>query len=164
MTPWDGLVNSLADRMFAGSKRRKEIDAEIESEYDQWASELRSEILVFVKRVKALDLEESNDRHRFYEFVKRFSERLRDLRERSEASNASAEALIRLEELIEELNESSSKVHVSVALFGGDPFKKARWEKRKKERYRERIEQARKKMDNIADQIQELISAFDVFS
>ena len=155
--PW----NALADRILAGSTRKKEIEVENQSEYDEWVSELRSEIEVFVKRVNALDLEEAGDRDKFYEFVKRFSDRLRDLRERSEASGASAEALIRLEELIEELNESSSTVHVSVAYIGDDPFEKARREQKRKKREQEKIESLREKRDEIAGKIQELTSAFD---
>jgi hypothetical protein len=155
--PW----NALADRILAGGKRKKEIEVENQSEYEEWVSELRSEIEVFVKRVNSLDLEEAGDRDKFYDFVKRFSDRLGDLRERSEASGASAEALIRLEELIEELNESSSKVHVSVAYIGDDPFEKARREKKSKEREQEKIEQLREKRDRIAGQIQELTSSFD---
>lgn len=67
-------------------KKEKEIEVENQSEYEQWVSELYSEIEVFVKRVNALDLGESGDREKFYEFIKRFSDRLGDLRERSEAS------------------------------------------------------------------------------
>ena len=156
--PW----NALANRILAGSKRKKEIEVENQSDYDQWVSELYSEIEVFVKRVNTLNLEEASDREKFYEFVKRFSDRLQDLRERSEASGAPAEALIELEKLVEVMNESSSsKVHVSVAYIGDDPFKKAKREKKREERKQERIEQLREKRDKIAGQIQELTSAFD---
>lgn len=155
--PWNALVN----RILAGSKRKKEIKVENHSDYSQWLSELYSEIEVFVKRVNALDLEETEQRDKFYEFVGRLSNRLEDLRERSEASGAPAETLIRLEELIEELNESSSKVHVSVAYIGDDPFEKARREKKREERKQEKIEQLREKRDEIADQIQEVTSALE---
>lgn len=134
---------------------------ENQSDYSQWLSELYSEIEVFVKRVNALDLEETEQRDKFYEFVGRLSDRLEDLRERSEASGAPAEALIRLEELIEVLTESSSKVHVSVAYIGEDPLEKARREKKREEREQEKIEQLREKRDEIADQIQEVTSALE---
>lgn len=153
--PW----NALANRILSGSKRQKEIEVENQSDYDRWLSELYSEIEVFVKRVNALDLEEAEQRDKFYEFVGRFSDRLRDLRERREASGAPAEALIRLEELIEELTESSSKVHVSVAYIGDDPFEKAKRETKRKEREQEKIVQLREKRDEIAEQIQKVNSA-----
>lgn len=156
--PW----NALADRILAGSKRKKEIEVENRSEYDEWVSELYSEIEVFVKRVNALDFEEAGDRDKFYEFVERFSDRLRDLRERNEASGASAEALIQLEKLVEVMNESSSsKIHVSVAYLGDDPFEKRKRERKREERRQEKIEALREKRDEIAGQIQELTSAFD---
>lgn len=157
--PW----NALADRILAGSKRKKEIEVENQTEYDKWVSELYSEIEVFVKRVNALDMEESGDRSKFYEFVKRFSDRLQDLRERSEASGASAEALIQLEKLVEVMNESSSsKIHISVDYIGGDdPFEKRNRERKKEERRQEKIEALREKRDEIASQIQELTSVFD---
>jgi chromosome segregation ATPase len=147
------------NRILAGSTRKKEIEVENQSDYDRWLSELYSEIEVFVKRVNALNLEETEQRAKFYEFVGRFSERLEDLRERSEASGAPAEALIQLEELIEELTESSSEVHVSVAYIGDDPFEKARQEKKREERKQEKIEQLREKRDEIADKIQGVMSA-----
>ena len=155
--PW----NALANRILAGSKRKKEIKVENQSDYDQWLSELYSEIEVFVKRVNALKLDESEQRDKFYEFVSRFSDRLKDLRERSEASGAPADALIRLEELIEVMNESSSKVHVSVAYIGDDPFEKARREKKREEREQEKIERMREKRDEIADQIEEVTEVFE---
>lgn len=132
---------------------------ENQSDYDRWLSELYSEIEVFVKRVNALDVEEAEQRDKFYKFVGRLSDRLEDLRERSEASGAPAEALIRLEELIEDLTESSSKAHVSVAYTGDDPFEKARREKKREEREQEKIERLREKRDEIADQIQKVTSA-----
>jgi hypothetical protein len=155
--PW----NALANRILADSKRRKEIEVENQSDYDQWVSELYSEIKVFVKRVNALDLEESSDRSKFYEFAGRLSDRLQDLRERSESSGAPAEALIRLEELIEQINNTSSQVHVSVAYIGDDPFERARREKKKKRREQEKIERAREKRDEIGDNIQQLTAAFE---
>lgn len=132
---------------------------ENQSDYSQWLSELYSEIEVFVKRVNDLNLEEAEQQEEFYEFVARLSDRLEDLRERSEASGAPAEALIRLEELIEELTESSSKIHVSTAYIGEDPFEKAKREKKREEREKEKIEQLREKRDEIADKIQEVTSA-----
>lgn len=155
--PW----NALANRILAGSKRKQEIEVENQSDYDRWLSELYSEIEVFVKRVNTLDLEEAEQRDKFSEFVGRLSERLEDLRERSEASGAPAEALIRLEELIEELTESSSKVHVSVSYIGDDPFERAKREKKREEREQEKIEQLREKRDEIANKIQEVTSALE---
>ena len=155
--PWNALVN----RILAGSKRRKEIELENQSDYDQWVSELYSEIEVFVKRINALDLEGASDRSKFYEFAGRLSDRLQNLRERSESSGAPAEALIQLEELIEEINNTSSRVHVSVSYIGDDPFEKARREKKRKKREQEKIEQAREKRDKIADKIQQLSAAFE---
>ena len=151
----------MVSRILAGSKRKKEIEVENQSDYSQWMSELYSEIEVFVKRVNALDLEEAEHRDKFYEFIGRLSDRLEDLRERREASGAPAEALIRLEELIEELTESSSRVHVSVAYIGDDPFEKAKREKKREEREQEKIEQLREKRDDIADQIQKVTSALE---
>lgn len=155
--PW----NALADRILTGSKRKKELEVENQSEYDQWVSELYSEIEVFVKRVNNLDLSEAEGRDQFYNFAESLCDRLRELRERSESSDAPAEALIQLEELIEKINETSSKIHVSVAYIGNDPFEKARREKKKKEREREKTERAREKRDAIADKIQELTAAFE---
>lgn len=155
--PW----NALADRILAGSNRKKEIEIENQSEYDQWVSEVYSEIEVFVKRVNALDLEESEDRSKFYDFAGRLSDRLRELRERSESSGAPAEALIQLEELIEQINESSSEIAVSVAYIGDDPFEKARREKKRKESERERTERAREKRDEIAGKIREFNDALE---
>lgn len=135
---------------------------ENQSDYDRWLSELHSEIEVFVKRVNALNLEESSDRSKFYKFVGRFSDRLKDLRERSEASGGPAEALIRLEQLIEVMTESSSsKIHVSVAYIGDDPFEKAKREKKSEKRRQEQIEQLREKREEIADQIQDVMDAFE---
>lgn len=155
--PW----NALADRILAGSNRRKEIEVENRSEYEEWVSEVYSEIEVFVKRVNALDLEDAEDRGKFYDFAGRLSDRLSDLRERSESSGAPAEALIQLEELIEQINESSSKVAVSVAYIGDDPFEKARRERKREKREKEKIERARKKRDEIAGKIRLFSEALD---
>jgi len=151
----------LADRVLADSNRKREIEIENRSEYDQWVSELYSEMEVFVKRVNGLDLSEAGGRDQFYNFAGRLSDRLLELRERSESSAAPAEALIQLEELIEKINESSSQIHVSVAYIGEDPFEKARREKKRKEREREKTEKAREKRDAIADKIQQLTAAFE---
>jgi DNA repair exonuclease SbcCD ATPase subunit len=155
--PW----NALADRILTGSKRKEELEVENQSAYDQWLSELHSEIEVFVKRVNNLNLSEAEGRDQFYNFAGRLSDRLLELRERSESSAAPAEALIQLEELIEKINESSSKTHVSVAYIGEDPFEKARREKKRKEREREKTEKAREKRDTTADKIQQLTAAFE---
>jgi DNA repair exonuclease SbcCD ATPase subunit len=154
--------NALVERILAGSKREKEIEVENQSDYDRWLSELHSEIAVFVERVNALDLEEAEHRKKFYEFISRFSDRLKDLRERSEASAAPTEDLIRLEELIEVMNKSSSsKAHVSVSYLGDSPFEKAKHEEKKEKRRQERIAQLREKRDEIGDQIQEVSEAFE---
>lgn len=155
--PW----NALADRILTGSKRKKELEVENQSEYNQWISELHSEIEVFVRRVNHLDLAEAEARGQFYKFVGRVSDRLLELRERSESSAAPAEALIQLEELIEETNQTSSQVHVSVAYIGDDPFEKAKREKKRNDREREKTERAREKRDAIADKIQELTATFE---
>ena len=155
--PW----NALANRILTGSIRKKEIEVENQSKYDQWVSELYSEIEVFVKRVNNLDLSEVGDRDKFYEFASRLSDRLQDLRERSESSGAPADALIKLEELIEQINDSSSKIHVSVAYIGNDPFERARREKKRKKREQENIERARGKRDEIAESIQRLTAALE---
>jgi hypothetical protein len=155
--PW----NALANRILAGSNRKKEIEVENQSEYDQWVSELHSEIAVFVKRVNSLDLTASEGRSKFYEFAGRLSDRLNDLRERSESSGAPAEALIKLEELIEQINDTSSQIHVSVAYIGNDPFEKARREKKRKKREQEKIERAREKRNEIAESIEEFTAALD---
>jgi len=155
--PW----NALADRILTRSKRKKELEVENQSEYDQWISELHSEIEVFVKRVNNLDLSETEGRDQFYNFAGRLSDRLLELRERSESSAAPAEALIQLEELIEKINETSSQIHVSVSYIGDDPIEKAKREKKRKEREREKTERAREKRDAIADKIQELTAAFE---
>jgi len=155
--PW----NALADRILTGSKRKKELEVENQSGYDQWVSELYSEIEVFVKRVNNLNLSEAEGRDQFYNFAGKLSDRLLELRERSESSAAPAEALIQLEELIEKINESSSEVHVSVAYIGENSFEKARREKKRKEREREKTKKAREKRDAIADKIQQLTAAFE---
>lgn len=116
---------------------------------------------MFVKRVNNLDLIEAEDRDQFYNFAGRLSDRLLELRERNESSDAPAEALIQLEELIEKNNETSSQIHVSVAYIGNDSFEKARREKKRKEREREKTERAREKRDAIADKIQKLTAVFE---
>jgi hypothetical protein len=155
--PW----NTLAGRILTGSNGKNELEVENRSEYDQWVSELYSEIEVFVKRVNGLDLSEAKGRDKFYNFAGRLSDRLLELRERSESSAAPAEALIQVEELIEKINESSSQIHVSVAYIGEDPFEKARREKKRKKREREKTEKAREKRDAIANKIQQLTVAFE---
>jgi len=79
---------SLVDTFLAGKKREKEIEVENQSEYEEWVSELYSEIEVFVNRVNDLELEESEDRHKLFSLIGRFSDRFYELRERSEASDA----------------------------------------------------------------------------
>ena len=153
--------NALVDRILAGSKKRKELEVENQSEYDQWVSEVDSEIEVFVKRVNRLDLGTADGRSKFYGFIGRFSTRLRELRERSESSGASAEALIQLEELIEEMNSSASDVSVSVAYLGDDPVEKARRERKRKKRRQEKAEKAREKRDEIANHIHDVTSALE---
>lgn len=153
--------SSLVDTVLAGTKRQQEIEVENQSEYDQWRSELYSEIEVFVKRVNSLDLEESEDRSQMYEFIEKFSNRVQDLRERSEASSAPTEALIELDSLIEELNDTSAPIAVATVSLSRDPIKKARNRRRREEREQNRIEHAREHRDEVADKIQEVNSAFD---
>lgn len=155
--PW----NALADRILAGGKREEELNVEKQSEYDQWVSELHSEVEVFVKRVNGLDLSNSESRSQFYDFTERFSDRLVDLRERSESSGAPAEALIRMDELIEEINETSSQIAVAVAYIGDDPVEKARREKRREEREQKRAKRSREQRDSIAGKIEELMQALE---
>ena len=155
--PWSSLV----DTVLAGTKRQQEIEVENQSEYDQWRSELYSEIEVFVKRVNSLDLEESEDRSKMYDFMEKFSNRVQDLRERSEASSAPTEALIELDSLVEELEDTSAPIAVATATLSRNPAKKARQRKRREEREQNRIEHAREQRDKVADQIQVVNSAFD---
>lgn len=153
--------SSLVDTVLAGTKRQQEIEVENQSEYDQWRSELYSEIEVFVKRVNSLDLEESEDRSQMYEFIEKFSDRVQNLRERSEASSAPTEALIKLDSLIEELKDTSAPIAVATATLSRNPVKKARHRKRREEREQNRIEHAREQRDKVADKIQEVNTAFD---
>lgn len=155
--PWDALAN----RILTEGNRKKELEVEKQSEYAQWVSEIYSEIEVFVKRVNNLGLSNSEDRDQFYDFAERLSDRLSELRDRSESSTAPAEVLIQLEELIEKVDENSSQAVVSVAYLGNDPVKKARHEKKMKKRERERAEKAREQRDLIADEIQELNDVFE---
>ena len=155
---------SLVDTFLAGKKREKEIEVENQSDYDKWLSELYSEIEVFVKRVNNLDLEESEERGKFYDFIGKFSTRLQDLRERSESSGAPATALIEMDELVETLEDTSAPISVAVASLDNDPFKKARRERRRKKREQNKIERARERRDEIANQIQEVTSALEVNS
>jgi hypothetical protein len=154
---WDALAN----RVLAGSNRKKEIQVEKQSEYDQWTSEIHSEIAVFVRRVNNLYLNHSEDRSKFYEFADRLSDRLQDLRERSESSGAPPEALIKLEELVETINNNSSDVSVSVAYIGDDPFKKARREEERQQREQERIERTYEKRERIAESIEQFTAVLD---
>jgi len=158
--PW----NALADRILTGGKRKKELEVENQSEYAQWVSELYSEIEVFVKRVNALDLSEVEGREQFYEFGERFSERLQELRNRSQSSAVPTEVLIQLEELIEQIDETSPGAAASVVYMGDDPLKKAKMEQERKERREERTEEVRKERDMIANEIQELTAAFDEYT
>lgn len=152
---------SLVDTFLAGTKREREIEVENQSDYDKWLSELYSEIEVFVKRVNNLDLEESEERGKFYDFIGKFSTRLQDLRERSESSGAPATALIEMDELVEMLEDTSAPISVAVASLDNDPFKEARRERRRKEREQNKIERARDRRDEIANQIQQVTSALE---
>ncbi|AWB28360.1 hypothetical protein [Halococcoides cellulosivorans] len=155
--PW----NALTDRILTGSKRKKILEVENQSEYDQWVSELFSEIGVFVKRVNDLDLSQAEDRAQFDNFAEKFSDRLLELRKRSESSSAPTETLIQLEELVEKIDETSSQMAFTSVYCGDDPFEKARLEKKRKEREGENTERAREKRDALADEIQELITTFE---
>ena len=152
---------SLVDTFLAGKKREKEIEVENQSEYEEWVSELYSEIEVFVNRVNDLDLEESEDRHKLFSLIGRFSDRFYELRERSEASDAPTEALIKLEELIERMNNASAPAAATVAYLGDDPFKKARRERKREEREKKQIKRVRKERDEIADYIQRVMDSFE---
>jgi uncharacterized FlaG/YvyC family protein len=63
--------------------------------------------------------------------------------------------------LIEQINNTSSQIHVSVAYIGNDPFEKARREKKRKKREQEKIERAREKRNEIAESIEEFTAALD---
>ena len=155
--PWKSLV----DTFLAGKKREKEIEVESQSDYDEWLSELYSEIEVFVKRVNSLDLEETEQRTKLYEFIDKFSERLQDLREQSESSGAPATALIELDKLVEILEDTSAPIPVATVTLHDDPFKKAKQKQRREEREKEDIERARGERDTIANQIQDLTLALE---
>jgi len=152
---------SLVDTVLAGKKREKEIKVENQSDYDKWLSEFYSEIEVFVKRVNNLDLEESEERDKFYDFIGKFSTRLQNLRERSESSGAPTAALIEMDALVETLEDTSAPISVAVASLDNDPFKEPRRERRRKEREQNKIKRVRDRLDEIANQIQDITSALE---
>jgi hypothetical protein len=96
-----------------------------------------------VKRINSLDLEESEDRSKMYDFIEKFSNRVQNLRERSEASSAPTEALIELDSLVEALEDTSAPIAVATVTLSKDPAKKARQRKWREEREQNRIEHAR---------------------
>ena len=149
------------DGLLAGDNRKKELETENQSAYGVWRSELHGEFEVFVARVNDLHLDEPSDQQTFYSLINRFASAFRDLRDRSEASAAPTKALIRLEELIEEMDDTSAPVQVSVAYIGSDPFKKASREKRREEHEQKDIERVREIRDEIADRIHDVIVALD---
>jgi len=158
---WGAIVNQI----LAGSKRRRELAVESQSEYEQWISEIDSEIEVFVKRVNGLDLSESEDRDQFYDITEGLSDDLQELRERSESAAAPAELLIQLEELIEKTSETPTHIGATVAHLGNNPAEKARREiqeqKKHEKKEEKRTDEAREKRDAIAEEIQALTAAFE---
>lgn len=149
--------NSLVDTLLAGPKREREIKVEAQSEYEQWVSELYSELQVFVKRVNDLDLEEASDRDKLFSLIEQFAARFEDLRNRREAASAPADALITLEELIERMDNTATPIAATVAYLGDDPFEKARREKKEEEREKKEIERVRNERDEIAEYIRRVV-------
>ena len=154
---WRSLLNTV----LAGTKREQEIAVENRSNYDQWLDELYSEIEVFVKRVNALNLEETEDRDQFYEFIDKFSSRMEQLRARSETSHSPAEVLIDLEELIELLQNISAPVALYSLNVNESAWEKKQRQQREKERERDRIERVRSDRENVANQVESLNEALN---
>lgn len=157
MSPW----SSLSDLLLAGEKRDRELDVEKEAEYGEWGTELHAQIEVFVKRVNASDLEDSADRQKFFSLVSKSANRFSRLRESSESATAPTDALIRLEELIERMENASEPISVGVVSLDENPFKRAQRKRREENRERKEIKRVREERDEIADHIQELIDAFE---
>jgi len=155
--PWE----SLASTFLAGKKRKEEIEAENQSEYDQWVSSIYSEIRVFVKRVNGLDLEEASDRDELYELINQFADRFSDLRERSESAGAPVDALIKMDEMIDRMKDSSSPIAVGMASWSRDPMKKARHEKRREKDRAKRVKRVRDERNEIAEKIEDFTAELE---
>jgi Cft2 family RNA processing exonuclease len=156
-------LSKLLDPILAPVRRRRELDAEEESEYSRWLREFETEVKVFVERVDALDFEEAEDRDRFYELVDRFEERVKYLRSRSVVSKTPNQAVVELDELSEVLEDTSSGIAVAVAHLDEpkNPFEAARRREKEEERRRRRVESVQRDVDEVIAYIERVTGAFD---
>lgn len=156
-------LSKLLDPILAPVRRRRELNAEEESEYSRWLRKLETEIEVFVERVDELDFEEAEDRDLFYDRVDQFEERVKDLRSRSVVSKAPNQAVVELDELSEVLEDTSSGIAVAVAHLDEpkNPFEAARRREKEEERRRRRVESVQRDVDEVIAYIERVTGAFD---
>lgn len=158
-------LESIIDTALAGFKRSKELEAETKSQYHQWHSEVESELEVFLHRAKDVDIESSTDRDEFYDYLETFENRVRQLRSRSEASEAPTKALIELEDLADLAEETNRPAYVVTATWGATtPFEKRKREKREREREQRHQERIEEEIEEFVGQIEDVRDSFDLES
>ncbi|WP_152424958.1 hypothetical protein [Natronococcus jeotgali] len=154
-------LESLIDTALAGFKRSRELEAENRSEYKQWHSELESELEVFLYRAKEMNLEESSDRHEFYDYIEKFENRLRSLRSRSEASEAPTQALVEIENLVDLAENTDRPVYAVSVNFKETPLERQRREKKEEERNQRLKKRIEGEVTEFVQQIELVRNAFE---
>lgn len=154
--PWGTLV----DHFLAENRRKREIEVESDARYGEWLEQAESMIQVFVKRVNDLNFDDSADLSRFYELIENLSSRAEDLRESTDASKAPANSLVKLEELVELLNETTQPPASGVVTINETPFERAKRKEREREKEQERIGWAIQDREKIANKIQIFLDSF----
>lgn len=153
-------LESLVDTVLAEFKRSGEIKTKNTSTYAQWYSEFESEVEVFLHRIRDIDVESSEDRDQFYDYLENFGSRLQELRSRSESSDAPTEALVELEDLADLVEDTTRPAYIVSINLNETPLERQRREQREKKQKQRYEEKAREEIEELVEQIEETRIAF----
>lgn len=152
--------SGLLDTVLASQQRVQEAEVERDDAFLTWVRRLNTESEVLLKRIKALDFSEGEDRDAFYELIGKMRERFKELRERDEIGEVPIDVVMKFDDLLEELEGTSQPAVVAVTTLGSKtPAQRERDKRRRKEREERHERIANERAKAITDALSDVYDA-----
>ncbi|WP_256403871.1 hypothetical protein [Halorubrum salinum] len=152
--------SGLLDTVLASQQRVQEAEVERDDAFLTWVRRLNTESEVLLKRIKALDFSEGEDRDAFYELIGKMRERFKELRERDEIGEVPIDVVMKFDDLLEELEGTSQPAVVAVTTLGSKtPAQRERDKRRRKEREEKHERIANERAKAITDALSDVYDA-----
>jgi hypothetical protein len=155
------VLSAALNAVLSKKKRQQQLSAENQNEYTRWKSDVYSELEVFIRRVSDIDPSDSDDRTEFYKQTDRLHDRLTALRDQSVSSSAPTSGLIKLEDLVDNLDDLSAAIRPYSYNLNETPAQERRREEMREELEEQDAEQACEEIEALGTQIQSLLSALE---